>query len=146
MTDERRLTTSVVVATKDRPELIDRLLESLTRQSLAPDEVLVVDNNSTASYAEVLRKYRDRLPLRSVVETTPGIVAARNRGIRESTGKIILFTDDDCVADRHWVESLVKPFYRDPNIGAVGGKTVWLNLATALIDEHNRADREAFGQ
>ncbi len=146
MTDERRLTTSVVVVTKDRPELIDRLLESLARQSLAPDEVLVVDNNSTASYAEVLHKYRDRLPLRSVVETTPGIAAARNRGIRESAGEIILFTDDDCVADPLWVESLVKPFYRDPNIGVVGGETKWLDLVTTLIDEHNRADREAFGQ
>jgi glycosyltransferase involved in cell wall biosynthesis len=146
MADERGLTTSVVVVTKDRPELLDRLLESLTRQSLTPDEVLVVDNNSTASYAEVLQKHQHRLPLRCVVETTPGIAAARNRGIRESTGEIILFTDDDCVADPSWVENIVKPFYRDPHIGAVGGETAWLGLASSWIGQHTRADREALGQ
>jgi glycosyltransferase involved in cell wall biosynthesis len=146
MTDEHRLTASVVVVTKDRPELLAGLLESLTRQALPPDEVLVVDNNSTASYAEVFAQYRDRLPLKAVVETTPGIAAARNRGIRESTGEIILFTDDDCVAEPQWVEKMVEPFYRDPHIGAVGGDIAWLGITTDLIGEHYRADREAFQQ
>jgi glycosyltransferase involved in cell wall biosynthesis len=146
MTDERRLTASVVVVTKDRPELLSGLLESLTRQTLPPDEVLVVDNNSTASYAEVFEKYRDRLPLRTVVETTPGIPAARNRGVRESKGEIIVFTDDDCVADPRWVENMVEPFYRDPHIGAVGGEMAFLGIASGLIGEHYREDREAFKQ
>jgi len=146
MTEERRLTASVVVVTKDRPELLDDLLESLTRQSLPPDEVVVVDNNSTASYKEVFRKYRDRLSLKTVVEKTPGIAAARNRGIRESTGEIVLFTDDDCVVDPRWVDNMVSPFYRDPHIGAVGGETTWLNAGSSLIQEHYRADREALKQ
>jgi len=146
MTDERRLTTSVVVVTKDRPRELDGLLESLARQSLPPDEVVVVDNHSTLSYSEVLRKYRDRLPLKTVVEHTPGIAAARNRGVRESSGEIILFTDDDCVVDPHWVDNLVRPFYRDPHIGAVGGEIAWLNSTSTLIQEHYRADREALQQ
>jgi glycosyltransferase involved in cell wall biosynthesis len=143
MSDERRLTTSVVVVTKDRPQVLADLLESLERQSVPPDEIVVVDNNSTASYAEVFRKYRDRLPLKTAVERTPGIAAARNRGVRESSGEIILFTDDDCVVDPDWVDHIVEPFYRDPHIGAVGGETSWLNSASTWIAEHYRADREA---
>jgi GT2 family glycosyltransferase len=94
----------------------------------------------------VFHKYRDRLPLKTVVEHTLGIAAARNRGVRESSGEIILFTDDDCVVDPHWVGSLVKPFYRDPHIGAVGGEIAWLNSTSNLIQEHYRADREALQQ
>jgi len=146
MTDERRLTASVVVVTKDRPELIGELLESLTRQTLRPDEVLVIDNNSSASYDEALAPYRDRLPLRVVVEATPGIAAARNRGIREATGEIVAFTDDDCRTAPEWLEHLVKPFYRDPHIGAVGGHVEWLGAADNLICEFYRADREALTQ
>ncbi len=74
--------TSVVVVTKDRPQVLADLLESLERQSVPPDEIVVVDNNSTASYAEVFRKYRDRLPLKTAVERTPGIAAARRRAPR----------------------------------------------------------------
>lgn len=143
MNPERRLTTSVVVVTKDRPQTLAGLLESLTRQSLSPDEVVVVDNNSRASYAEVFREYRNRLRLKTVVEPTAGIAAARNRGVRESSGEIILFTDDDCVVDPDWVRNLVEPFYRDPHIGAVGGEIAWLNSASTWIAEHYRADREA---
>lgn len=142
---DHRLTTSVVV-TKNRPQVLESLLESLMAQSVRPDEVGAADNDSTASYAEVFGKYRERLPLKTVVEKTPGIAAARNRGVRESSGEIILFTDDDCVADPHWVENIVRPFYRDPHIGAVGGESAWLNPGSTWIAEHYRADREVVRQ
>ncbi|MGH7900764.1 MAG: glycosyltransferase family 2 protein, partial [Thermodesulfobacteriota bacterium] len=99
MSEVPRLTTSVVIITKDRPENIRNLLQSLVRQSLKPDEVLVIDNNSIENYGSVFYEFRDLLPLQTVVETTPGIPFARNRGIREARGEIILFTDDDCEAD-----------------------------------------------
>jgi len=143
MQSERKLTTSVVVITKDRPHLIGELFEALTAQTLAPDEVVVVDNNSRASYADVFDAYRTRLPLRTFVETTPGIPAARNRGIREARNEIILFTDDDCVPQPRWLEKMVEPFYRDPHIGAVGGRTTYYGSTGTLVERYYRADRQA---
>ncbi len=125
--------------------MIGGLLEALTRQSLAPDEVVVVDNNSRASYAEVFAAYRGRLPLRTFVETTPGIPAARNRGIQEAREEIIVFVDDDCVPAADWLEELMAPFYRDPHIGAVGGRTKHFGATGSFVEEYYRADREAAG-
>jgi GT2 family glycosyltransferase len=143
MNSENKLTTSVVIVTKDRPHLIGDLFEALTAQTLAPDEVVVVDNNSRLSYADVFDAYRTRLPLRTFVEMTPGIPTARNRGIQESRHEIILFTDDDCVPQPRWLENMVEPFYRDPHIGEVGGRMTYYGGTGTLVERYYRADREA---
>jgi glycosyltransferase involved in cell wall biosynthesis len=141
--EQQRLTVSVVIATKDRPHLIAGLFEALAIQTLPPDEVVVVDNNSRASYASVFDAFRARLPLHTFVETTPGIPAARNRGVRESRHQIIAFADDDCVPEPDWLEKLTEPFYRDPHIGAVGGTTSNYGSSDTLIERYYRADRGA---
>src|SRR5580658_6575074 len=143
MNSENKLTTSVVIVTKDRPHLIGELFEALTAQTLAPDEVVVVDNNSRSSYEDVFDAYRTRLPLRIFVEMTPRIPAARNRGMQESRNEIILFTDDDCVPQPRWLEKMVEPFYRDPHIGLVGGRISYHGDATTLVEEYYRANRQA---
>ena len=135
MKDMKRLRTSVVIVTKDRPEGLRTLLWSLVGQSLKPDEVLVVDNNSKKNYESVFEEFTNLLPLKTFVETTPGIPAARNRGIQESSGDIILFTDDDCEADKSWVENMVKPFYQNPYIGAVGGEIFSVEKNGSLVEE-----------
>lgn len=135
-----KLTATVAIITKDRPDLIARLFESLTLQTLAPDEVLVVDNNSTASYVEVFARFTDRLPLRVVVEKTPGIPAARNRAVQEVQTDLILFVDDDCEAEPQWLEKVVEPFYRDPHIGAVGGPIISSQPST-LAEEFYWSER-----
>ncbi len=143
MNSDHKLTTSVVVITKDRPQVIGDLFEALTAQTLPPDEVVVVDNNSSLSYDGVFDAYRERLPLRIFVETTPGIPAARNRGIQEARHEIVLFTDDDCVPQPRWLEKMVEPFYRDPHIGAVGGQTTYYGKTGTLVERYYRADRQA---
>lgn len=135
MRELTRLKTSVVIVTKDRPESLTHLLQSLTVQSLMPDEVIVVDNHSRRSYQPVLSQFQNRLPLKMVIEITSGIPAARNRGIQESNGDIILFTDDDCQADSFWIENMVKPFYRNPHIGAVGGEILSVKKAGTMVEE-----------
>ena len=132
-----------MIVTRNRPEHLRNALEALTRQTLPPDEVLIVDNASTISYAEVFDQFRGRLPLRVVVEPTPGVSWARNRGMQESVGEIILFTDDDCEPEEEWVEELTLPFYRDPNIGAVGGETINVQHPGGVIEKffHSQRDR-----
>lgn len=139
---QERLTASVVIVTRNRPGPLARALEALTRQTLAPDEVVVIDNNSTVSYAEVFAQFAAQLPLKTAVETQAGIPFARNRGLREATGDIILFTDDDCEPEPQWVEEMVRPFYRDPHIGAVGGPLINVGDPNSLIERFYAAERE----
>ncbi len=137
-----RLTTSVVIVTRNRPGPLARALEALTRQTLVPDEVVVVDNNSTVSYAKVFERFAAHLPLKTAIEPQAGIPFARNRGLREASGDIVLFTDDDCEPEPQWVEEMVRPFYRDPHIGAVGGPLINVGDPHSLIERFYSAERE----
>lgn len=91
-------TVSVVIATHNRPQAVRRLLETVARQTLRTLEVVIVDDGSEAQAFEDLRSTvaalgpRFRL-LRNEVPQGPS--AARNRGVRESSGRCVAFCDDD---------------------------------------------------
>lgn len=119
---------SVVVPTRDRPQLLARLLEGLRSQTLANDrfEVIVVDDGSSASVTQhVLAEEagRDELALRSVRnETAVGQARARNLGWREARAPLVAFTDDDCVPEQGWLEALLIAADRAP-AAVVQGRT-----------------------
>jgi glycosyltransferase involved in cell wall biosynthesis len=119
---ETRLTISVLIVTRNRAEWLRDTLDSVTRQSRPPDEVIVVDNASTDHTRDVVSSFADRLNVTYVHEPTRGIPHARNAAVRCATGDIVAFVDDDCVADENWLRHIEVAFLRDPNIGAVGGE------------------------
>jgi glycosyltransferase involved in cell wall biosynthesis len=106
------LAASVVVATHDRSDRLEALLEGLCAQTLPGErfEVIVVDDGSTDATAEVLRREQARgrlslTPLRQ--EPSRGPAAARNLGWRVAKAPVIAFTDDDCVPTPAWLEALL---------------------------------------
>lgn len=117
---------SVVVPSNfARPAQLRRCVERLTELDYPDFEVIVVDNRS-GNVPTV-----DIPGARVMREPHPGISAARNRGIAVATGEIIAFTDDDVVADRRWLRALGERFARQPNVSAVTGLVVPLELETS---------------
>ena len=118
------LRASVIVCTHNRGGLIEETLESLVSQDLPPEafEILVVDNASTDATPEVVRGVAARHPgrVRVVREPVLGHSRARNRGIMESRGNVIAFTDDDARVGRCWLRPLVDTCER-PHVGCAGG-------------------------
>lgn len=103
---------SVVVATHERRALLAGLLAALDSQTWPDLEIVIVDDGSTDGTWEELQGRAGSSPrtLRIVRQEHPtGPAAARNRGWREAQGRIIVFTDDDCVPTPGWVEALVAP-------------------------------------
>lgn len=76
---------SVVVPTRDRPELLQRCLTALEEQTI-PVEIVVVEDKEGR-----------------------GPAWARNEGVRRAQGDVICFTDDDCAPFPNWAETLTKP-------------------------------------
>lgn len=119
--DKSPRTVSVIMATRFRSHYIGGALDSLCRQSMMPDELVIVDNGPCEKTRKVVETYQDRLPIKYVIEETPGVANARNKGINLSFGDYILFIDDDCFADKYWIENIVTLLDENPDVGCVGG-------------------------
>ena len=86
---------SIIVPTYKRPELLARCLSSIQQQSYTDFEVLVVDNaRDSRDTRDVVAQVNDERFI-YLNELVPGVSAARNRGLKQAQGELILFVDDD---------------------------------------------------
>ena len=119
---------SVVIPTYQRAPLLERSLESLTEQTLPRDafEVVVVDDGSSDWTQSVCTKLADELPLRYFRIENSGISAAKNLGLFASQAPLVLFFDDDDLADPGLLEAHVEAHRAHPEESvAVLGYTTW---------------------
>ena len=141
MDDQKnKLRISVVIITFNRAGMLGDTLFSLYQQQRLPEEVVVVDNNSTDATKEVVLGFNGRLNIRYVFEATQGVAVARNTGIKNSTGEIIAFIDDDCIADKEWLRFLELPFLKDPLVGMVAGEIRACRVKGTLVEDFCIAD------
>ena len=98
---------SVVIITRDRKKELLECLQSIFSQSRSPDEIIVVDNGSR----QKVRNIHGIKLVRS--ETNLGGAGGRNLGLLHTTGKYILFMDDDAVADKDMLKELHKIITKD---------------------------------
>lgn len=88
---------SVVMPTYDRPESIRRSIESVSRQTYTPIELIVVDDHSPTPAREILSECDPAVSRFELFrhDCNRGASAARNTGIKAATGEYIAFLDDD---------------------------------------------------
>ena len=103
---EARPPVTVVVPTRDRPDMLDRCLRSVRAAVTTDDEIVVVDSASrdAAAVAEVATRHSARL----VRCRRKGVNRARNAGWQAARHDLLLFTDDDVVVDGGWVDEFVR--------------------------------------
>lgn len=115
---------TVAICTWNRAALLADTLASIERMRVPAGtawELLVVDNASTDDTPAVLARFRDRLPLRSVVETQQGCSHARNRAMDEATGALLVWTDDDVQVEPGWFAAYLDAAARHPDAAFFGG-------------------------
>ncbi len=99
---------SIVIATRDRADFLDRALASLNEQWKAPDfEIVIADNGSSDGTQAVIDTWRARAEFRiaGVFVPQPNRGAARNAAIAQATGRIVLFVDDDVVVPAEFIHA-----------------------------------------
>lgn len=118
---------SVVIPTYERPQTLFWVLDALAAQREPPDfEVLVVDDGSADRTPELLARYRPSYPFRFLSQKNAGPAAARNRGIREARGRLILFLGDDTVPEPPFLSVHARAHReRGSDRVAVLGYTTW---------------------
>jgi O-antigen biosynthesis protein len=122
---------SVIIATRDRPAALRRAVASILGGRYPNLEVCVVDNSAAGEWAETVAALSRRDPrVRYLSEPRPGISRARNHGARRAEGEILVFTDDDVVVSRGWLEAIVATLGRDPGAACVTGLILPAELET----------------
>ncbi|MDT1063259.1 glycosyltransferase family A protein [Paracoccus sp. CPCC 101403] len=106
---------TVIVVSRHRPRELERCLSALTRQTHPHLEVVLVADPAS------LQTLPD-LPLKRVSCDVPNISVARNLGLALAAGEVVLFIDDDALAEPGWALALTRPF-ADPRVMAATGFT-----------------------
>jgi cellulose synthase/poly-beta-1,6-N-acetylglucosamine synthase-like glycosyltransferase len=116
-------TCSVVVPSYRRPAYLRRCLSALLAQDVLPAEIIVVahvdDQETQAVVAEVQRD-TDILSLATVAR--PGVIAAMEVGVRQSSADIVALSDDDARPRKDWLALVRAAFREDDRIAGVGGR------------------------
>lgn len=85
---------TLIIPTKDRPEMLARALKSAVDQGFNSLEIIVINDGSTQPYETVENTYKQHVTFLYNL-TSQGVSAARNRGIGAAQGEWLLFLDDD---------------------------------------------------
>lgn len=113
---------SVIVPTRNRRKLLKECLNCLLNQDFPKDdyEIIVVDDGSSDKTKELLETISQNI--KYYRQETKGPAAARNVGVKNSTGNLIAFLDDDCLIERNWVDQMIEYHKRLDDTMGVAGK------------------------
>lgn len=131
---------SIVISTLyKRPEELMKCLESISTQSVKPNEVILINSGPSKDpekeFEGVFQKLRDKgIAIKRVHAPNSNLPHARNIGVRFAKSDIVLFIDDDVVLERDYLKSLIKVYSDYPNaMGVQGFITNRVNQNNPLI-------------
>jgi glycosyltransferase involved in cell wall biosynthesis len=119
---------SAIIPTFNKAAYLDLTLASWCRQSHTDYELIVVNDGSTDETRDVIAGYRTRLPLQCLDIPNSGRAGARNCGVREAKGDILVFSDDDRVVLGSFVEQHVSAHQGSQSPYAILGWQFGLNV------------------
>ena len=123
---------TVVICSRDRPDVLRDCLRSVQQARYPALEILVVDNapadDRTRELVDELA--RDDPRVRYTCEPRPGLSRARNYGLKQARYDLVAFTDDDTIVDPGWPAALAAGFASDPGAVCVTGFVAAGNLDT----------------
>jgi len=113
---------SLIIPVFNRPNEIDELLKSLTKQTFQNGfEVIVIEDGSTQTAANIIEKYSDLLNIKYFFKVNSGAGASRNFGMQKAKGNYFVIFDSDCIIPPNYlneVEKALKKNYTDAYGGA----------------------------
>ena len=117
---------SVILCTYNRDKYIYNVLRSVAENDYPHDkyEIVLVNNNSSDNTESECQRFRADYPdikFLYCVETNQGLSYARNRGIQESRGNLLVYVDDDATVNKAYLRTYADFFDKTPQAVAAGG-------------------------
>ncbi|MFH1727413.1 MAG: glycosyltransferase family A protein [Pseudomonadota bacterium] len=115
-----KLTSTLIIPILNVESTILALLKALLNQITLPDEIIFVDNMSTDRSVEIIEEFNKKnikINITILKEEKRGPSACRNKGMLHSNSDIIVFTDGDCIPEKHWIHNLLTQYNDTKKIG-----------------------------
>ncbi|MBA7499033.1 hypothetical protein ES704_01772 [subsurface metagenome] len=140
---QNNLLVSVIVISKNCKDIIRRCLDSIFAQTYKNIEVVVIDssNDETTSVIEEYQK-RSPFPFRIIQQEPKGVGAARNAGILNAKGEVVVFVDADCWISENFISEIAKRYAKSDKILCVSTsasiKSSSNSFFSKLVDLYDR--------
>ena len=112
---------SIVICTKNRPQDINKCIESIYRQTYTPLELIIIDASDNLSTKELVEDWKHKLPFETLyISSAPGLTRQRNTGVQHCSGDVIAFFDDDVILEPGYFKIMASCFDSEVIDGATG--------------------------
>jgi len=115
---------AVVISIYRKQDFIKNCLDSLLNQNYDNYDIIVINDGSEDDTNDIIfKQYKDNHKITFYDnKRNKGATYSRNFGMKNSEADIIAYMDTDCIAEKNWLEELIKPFFLDDKIAVVGGR------------------------
>lgn len=107
---------SVIIPSYNEEKLLGRCLKAIKDQTVSPDEVIIVNNNSSDKTAYIAKSFGYVV----IDESKQGISFARNAGFNYATGEILVRIDADTILPPYWIKTVAQSFTKTDVVGVSG--------------------------
>ncbi|WP_243348263.1 glycosyltransferase [Parabacteroides sp. FAFU027] len=111
---------SLIIPVYNRPQEVDELLESLTQQTFKDFEVIVVEDGSSLTCRDVVKRYEAQLKVFYFIKPNSGPGASRNYGAEYANGDYLIILDSDCIIPPYYLTEVYMELSNNP-CDAFGG-------------------------
>lgn len=127
---------SIIIPVYNRPQEIDELLQSLTKQTFQKSfEVIVVEDGSDLKADEIVKRYSEKLKLKYFFKENSGAGASRNFGMQKASGNYFIIFDSDCIIPPNYlieVKNTLTKNYTDAFGGADAAHESFTTIQKAI--------------
>ncbi len=142
---------SLIICTYQRPTALIKLMESVLKQLLVPDEILIIDSSTNDNSKNALQEiFYPGLKYFKVEVEDRGLTKQRNFGIQKvaEDSEIVCFLDDDIVLTPGYFKNLIHTYSQNPNALGVGGviidKVKWRTKPLGNTIDYNEFEMDGF--
>ncbi len=131
---------SVIFSTYNRNEILAKTLNSFLSLDIRnlDWEIIAADNADNTETKRIIERFKDSLPITYLLETKPGKNSALNSALPTAKGELIIFTDDDIIAESDWLIEMWEGAKRWPDYMIFGGRIIanWPSITPSWGKDH----------
>lgn len=138
---------SIVILSYNQVEFTKNCLDSIRRNTNAPYEVIIIDNNSNEETIQYLREQEDIILIEN--KENKGFAGGSNQGMKIASGEYILLLNNDTIVTKGYLENMIKLLESDSEIGIVGpitNNTIGKQKIQVDIPYENIDEIEVYGE